>query len=128
ARVEDAVKEAIGMGEDGGVRVQISHVKAWGRENGGKMAGVLRMVAAARQSGLDVRGDVYPSPAGSTKMDNLLPGWMQDGGIGKLLERLADPAARRRAMQDCLVDGERWRTGSGAMGWDEVLVPTCSPP
>jgi N-acyl-D-amino-acid deacylase len=75
-----------------------------------------------------VTGDVYPYPAGSTKMDNLLPGWMHDGGISRLLERLADPAARRRAMQDCLVDGERWRTGSGAMGWDEIMIATCSRP
>src|SRR5262249_24933012 len=71
-------------------------------------------------------GDVYPYPAGSTKMDNLLPAWMHDGGIAKLLERLADPAARARAIADCLVDGERWRTGSGANGWDEVMVATCS--
>jgi N-acyl-D-aspartate/D-glutamate deacylase len=61
-------------------------------------------------------------------MDNLLPGWMHDGGIARLLERLADPAARRRAIQDCLVDGERWRTGSGAMGWDEIMIATCANP
>ncbi|HXJ81613.1 MAG TPA: D-aminoacylase [Candidatus Methylomirabilis sp.] len=128
ATLEDAVNEAIRIGEEGGVPVQISHVKASGRENWGKMDRVLRMIDAARARGLDVTGDVYPYPAGSTKMDNLLPGWMQDGGISKLLERLADPAARHRAVQDCLVDGERWRTGSGAMGWDEIMIATCSRP
>ena len=128
ATLEDAVREAIRIGEDGRVPVQISHVKASGRENWGKMDRVLRMIDAARARGLDVTGDVYPYPAGSTKMDNLLPGWMQDGGISKLLERLADPAARRRAIEDCLVDGERWRTGSGAMGWDEIMIATCSRP
>ena len=75
--------------------MQISHVKASGRENWGKMDRVLRMIDAARARGVDVTGDVYPYPAGSTKMDNLLPAWMHDGGIAKLLERLADPAARR---------------------------------
>jgi N-acyl-D-amino-acid deacylase len=128
ATLEDAVREAIRIGEEGGVAVQISHVKASGRENWGKMDRVLRMIDAARASGLDVTGDVYPYPAGSTKMDNLLPGWMQDGGISKLLDRLADPAARRRGIEDCLVDGERWRTGSGAMGWDEIMIATCSRP
>ena len=128
ATLEDAVTEAIRIGEEGTVAVQIAHVKASGRENWGKMDRVLRMIDTARARGLDVTGDVYPYPAGSTKMDNLLPGWMQDGGIGKLLERLADPAARRRAIQDCLVDGERWRTGSGAMGWDEIMIATCSRP
>jgi len=128
ATLERAVEEAIRIGEEGGVPVQVSHVKAAGRENWGKMDRVLRMMDAARGRGLDVTGDVYPYPAGSTKMDNLLPGWMHDGGIARLLDRLADPAARQRAIADCLVEGERWRTGSGAMGWDEVMIATCSRP
>lgn len=128
ATLEKAIDEAIRIGEEGGVAVQVSHVKAAGRENWGKMDRVLRTLDAARARGLDLTGDVYPYPAGSTKMDNLLPGWMHDGGIAKLLERLADPAARQRAIQDCLVDGERWRTGSGATGWDEVMIATCSRP
>lgn len=128
ATLEAAVGEAIRIGEEGGTPVQISHVKAAGRENWGKIDRVLRMIDQARARGGDVTGDVYPYPAGSTKMDNLLPGWMHDGGISRLLERLADPAARRRAVQDCLVDGERWRTGSGAMGWDEIMIATCSKP
>src|SRR5260370_7034493 len=61
-------------------------------------------------------------------MDTPGPGWMHAGGIARPLERLADPAARRRAIQDSLVDGERWRTGSGAMGWDEIMIATCSRP
>ena len=83
--------------------VQVAHVKAAGRENWGKMDRALRMFDTARARGLDITGDVYPYPAGSTKMDSLLPGWMQDGGIAKLLERLADPKARERAIKDCLV-------------------------
>jgi len=108
------------------VPLQIAHVKASGRENWGKMERALRMISDARARGVDVTGDVYPYPAGSTKMDNLLPSWMHDGGTAKLLERLADPASRRRAVADCLISGERWRTGSGSYGWDEVMVATCS--
>jgi N-acyl-D-amino-acid deacylase len=128
ATLEEAVREALLIGEQGGVPVQISHVKSSGRDNWGKMDRVLRMIDAARARGVAVTGDVYPYPAGSTKMDNLLPAWMHDGGIPRLLERLADPAVRRRAIGDCLVDGERWRTGSGAMAWDEIMIATCSRP
>jgi N-acyl-D-aspartate/D-glutamate deacylase len=126
ATLENAVQEAIRIGEEGGVPVQISHVKASGRENWGRMGRTLRLIDQARARGVDVTGDAYPYPAGSTKMDNLLPAWMHDGGIPRLLERLTDPVARRRAIQDCQVDGERWRTGSGAMGWDEIMIATCS--
>jgi N-acyl-D-amino-acid deacylase len=126
--LEKAYEEAIRIGEEGGVRVQIAHVKASGRENWGKMERALRMISDARARGVDVMGDVYPYPAGSTKMDNLLPSWMHDGGTAKLLERLADPKARERAIADCLIGGERWGTGSGSYGWDEVMVATCSRP
>jgi N-acyl-D-amino-acid deacylase len=126
--LEKAYEEAIRIGEEGGVSVQIAHVKASGRENWGKMERALRMISDARARGVDVTGDVYPYPAGSTKMDNLLPAWMHDGGTAKLLERLADPAARERAIAGCLIRGERWATGSGSYGWDEVMVATCSRP
>jgi N-acyl-D-aspartate/D-glutamate deacylase len=59
-------------------------------------------------------------------MDNLMPSWVHDGGIVKLLDRLDDPATRRRIVAECLVDGERWRTISqGAIGFDEIQIATC---
>jgi N-acyl-D-aspartate/D-glutamate deacylase len=128
ATLEEAIREAILIGEDAGVPVQIAHIKAAGRENWGKMPRALRLVDEARARGVEVTADVYPYPAASTKMDNLLPGWAHDGGIARLLDRLADRAVRRRLVEECLVDGERWRTASGTVGWDEVMVATCSRP
>jgi len=121
-----AVAEAIHVGEAAGVGVQIAHVKAAGRENWGKLEAALRAIDAARARGVDVTGDAYPYDASSTKMDNLLPAWAHVGGVPRLLERLADPATRRRIVDECLVDGERWRAPSvGTVGFDEVQVATC---
>jgi N-acyl-D-aspartate/D-glutamate deacylase len=126
AMVENSIREAIRIGEESGVGVQIAHVKVGGRENWGKMDRVLRLIDEARARGVDVTGDVYPYHAGSTKMDNLMPSWAHDGGIPKLLERLADRTVRRLIMEECLVDGERWRTVSqGAVGFDEIQIATC---
>ncbi len=123
----DAVAEAIRIGEEGGVGVQIAHVKAAGRENWGKMDQALKLIDDARARGADVTGDAYPYHAGSTKMDNLLPAWVHDGGTARLLDRLADRATRRRITEECLVDGERWRTLSmGAVGFDEIQIATCA--
>lgn len=127
AMLLDSIAEAIRIGEEAGVGVQIAHVKAAGRENWSKIGEALAMIDAARARGVDVSGDVYPYHAGSTKMDNLLPAWVHDGGTGRLLERLADRAARRRIVEECLVDGERWRTmAMGAVGFDEIQVATCA--
>ena len=122
----DSIAEAIRIGEEGGVRVEISHVKASGRENWPKLDAALRMLDDARARGVDVAGDVYPYNAGSTKMDNLMPAWAHEGGLAKLLERLADPKVRRRITDECLVDGERWGTVSqGGVGFDQIFIASC---
>jgi N-acyl-D-aspartate/D-glutamate deacylase len=59
-------------------------------------------------------------------MDNLMPAWAHEGGVGKLLERLADRATRKRITDECLVDGERWGTVSqGRIGFDQVFIAGC---
>jgi len=124
--LESSIAEAIRIGEEADVGVQIAHVKAAGRENWARLPDALRLIDAARARGVDVTGDAYPYHAGSTKMDNLLPAWAHDGGMVRLLDRLADPGTRRRIVEECLVEGERWRTVSmGAVGFDEIQIATC---
>ncbi|MBI3407449.1 MAG: D-aminoacylase [Planctomycetes bacterium] len=122
----EAIAEAIQIGEEAGVPVQISHVKASGRENWDKLDRVLAMIDEARSRGLDVTGDVYPYAAGSTKMDNLLPGWMHDGGIEKCLARLREPEMRRRVLAECFLKDGRWGGHGGTVGWDEIAIASCS--
>jgi N-acyl-D-amino-acid deacylase len=122
----DSITEAIRIGEEGGVGVQVAHVKASGRENWPKIDAALRMLEMARARGVDVAGDVYPYNAGSTKLDNLMPAWAHEGGTEKLLERLSDKVTRRRIAEECLVDGERWGTVSqGGVGFDQIFIALC---
>jgi N-acyl-D-amino-acid deacylase len=122
----DSLTEAIRIGEEAGVGVQVSHVKASGRDNWPKIDAALRMFDTARARGVDVAGDVYPYNAGSTKLDNMMPAWAHAGGIARLLERLADKTTRRRIVEECLTDGERWGTLSqGGIGFDQVFIATC---
>ena len=122
----DSIAEAIRIGEEGGVGVQVSHVKASGKENWPKIDAALRMIEDGKARGVDVLGDVYPYNAGSTKLDNLMPTWAHAGGIAKLLERLADRAMRRTITDECLIDGERWGTVSqGAVGFDQIFIASC---
>src|SRR5438132_587459 len=87
-----SIAEAIRIGDEGGVGVQVSHVKASGKENWPLIDSALRMLEDAKARGVDVLGDVYPYNAGSTKLDNLMPTWAHDGGLAKLLERLGERA------------------------------------
>jgi N-acyl-D-aspartate/D-glutamate deacylase len=84
----DAVREAIRIGEEGGVPVQISHHKASGSRNWGRVRDSLRLIEQARGRGLDVTADQYPYTAGSTSLFAVLQnGAFRDdspGGLGRL--------------------------------------------
>lgn len=104
----EAVNEAINVARTTGVRLEISHIKAMGPRNHGKVAEALDRMADARDDGVDVTTDVYPYTASSTTLTSRLPDWSLDGGGPALLARLGDPSERRR-ISDALAlrfDGE----------------------
>ena len=101
AALLESVEEAIGIGRDAGVPVQLSHHKAAGRLNWGKTKRSLALVDRARAEGLDVTSDVYPYTAGSTLLSAMfLPLWAFEGSLAQLLERLADGPTRARIVED----------------------------
>jgi N-acyl-D-amino-acid deacylase len=92
----DAVREAVATARATGVRLEISHLKAMGRSNHGAVVEALRIIDEARAEGVDVTCDVYPYTASSTTLTSRLPAWALDGGVPRLLERLADGSTRER--------------------------------
>ena len=94
ATLMDSVEEAIELGRQSGVRVQVSHLKAIGKPFWGQGLAALRRIEIARNVGVDIWADQYPYEATATSLAALVPGWAQDGGIAALLGRLADPALR----------------------------------
>jgi len=121
ATLLDAVREAIHVGREADLPVQISHVKAAGRPNWGKVADALQLIDAARAEGLDVMADVYPYTASSTSLRTLLPDWALEGGVAAMVERLGDPDVRARIRRDV----ESPATGQSLLdriGWENVMV------
>ncbi|MBX7196168.1 MAG: D-aminoacylase [Sandaracinaceae bacterium] len=101
ARLVPSFEEALRIGREAKIAVQISHHKAGGRFNWGKVKKTLALLEAARREGMDVTSDVYPYTAGSTVLSAMfLPLWAFEGSQDKLLERLADPAMRARMTRD----------------------------
>lgn len=93
-RLLEAVDEALRIGRDGGVPVEIYHLKAAGVRNWPKMRIVIAKLDSARAAGQDVTVDQYPYTAGSNNLSSCIPPWAH--ADGKLLERLRDPATRAR--------------------------------
>ena len=123
--LEEAISEALAIGEQAGIAVQISHLKASGRENWGKMERALQMIEAARERGIDVTADIYPYVAGSSTMTSLFPAWTLEGGMERFLARIADRDTRRRIIDEAQGDGTGWSRGTGSLGWDDILVASC---
>src|SRR6266481_3258890 len=103
-----ALAEAIRIGREANLPVEIFHLKVSGRTRWGSMKNVVAAIQLARDSGLDIAADMYPYTAGATALASALPPWAADGGVQKLLERLKDPAIRARIKKDLVGDHSDW--------------------
>jgi N-acyl-D-amino-acid deacylase len=97
--VRQAIQEALLIGREAGLPVQISHLKLGGQRNWGHAAELLQLIETARQQGQPVTIDQYPYTASSTSLSTLLPDDVQADGRDSLRTRLARPATRRTVEQ-----------------------------
>ena len=102
ATLMEALDEAIHIGKKSGVKVEVSHLKAMGRDNWGRGKAALLKLEKARQSGVDIAADQYPYEATSTSLTALVPSWAHTGGVDELLRRLASPETAKRLQAEIL--------------------------
>jgi len=95
-KVNEAVSEAISIGREASIPVEISHFKVTYKPNWGRSVETLGLVESARLEGLDVTIDQYPYVASSTTLDTTLPTWAFSGGRDSLKLRLNSPAIRNQ--------------------------------
>jgi N-acyl-D-amino-acid deacylase len=119
-KVIEAVAEAIAIGEQCGVHVEIVHFKCSGMDNWGKAAQALAMIADAKARGIDVDCDSYPYAAGSNPLKNILPPWVQAGGVEAMIARLGESETRQKIRADIARDGlNNW---GRIPSWDCVQI------
>jgi N-acyl-D-aspartate/D-glutamate deacylase len=119
-KVIESVEEAIEIARTCGVHVEIVHLKCSGLDNWGKAARILAKIEAGRAEGLAIDCDAYPYAAGSNPLKNLLPQWVQSGGLEAMLERLAAPETRNRVRAEIERDGlNNW---GRIPSWDCVQI------
>jgi N-acyl-D-amino-acid deacylase len=106
--VLDAIDEALRIGREAQVPVEIWHIKVAGKNNWGRMPEVVAKINAARAAGADVTADTYAYTAWFNDFSAFIPPWAHDGGAAKLVERLKDPATRERIRKDMLTPSKDW--------------------
>jgi dihydroorotase/N-acyl-D-amino-acid deacylase len=119
-RLLEGLEEAIEIGKQAGIPVEIYHLKAAGKRNWNKLDAVIARVEKARAEGIDVQANMYPYTAGSTGLDSCFPPAM--AADGKLLENLANPAMRTRIREEITRDAGDWENLCAASTPEGVLV------
>jgi N-acyl-D-amino-acid deacylase len=104
----EAIDETIRIGREAGIRAEIYHLKAAGRENWPKMAQAIARIERARTQGLHVTANMYPYIAGATGLNASMPPWVQEGGLDAWVERLKDPEVRARVAAEMRSTSRDW--------------------
>jgi N-acyl-D-amino-acid deacylase len=91
-----AINEAIQVGREANMPVEISHFKLSGQQNWGRSKETVAMIVDARNSGMDVTIDQYPYTASSTSLSTLLPDWVLSDGQDSIVKRLQVEAIRKQ--------------------------------
>ena len=100
--VIQAINEAINIGREAKLPVEISHFKVSGQQNWGRSVETLPLIICARNEGLDVTIDQYPYTASSTSLSTLLPDWVLADGQDSINARLKQPIIRKQVSEDML--------------------------
>jgi N-acyl-D-amino-acid deacylase len=113
-----AIDEALRIGREGHIPIEIWHLKVAGKANWGRMPEVVAKINAARDQGMDITADTYAYTAWFNQFSAFIPAWAHDGGDAKLIERLKDPAMRVRIRKDMMTPSNDWDNE-----WQEIAGP-----
>ena len=97
-RIDAAIDEAIRIGREAKVPVNIFHLKIGGTANAGRMPQIIRKIEDARKSGVDIAANIYPFTASSTDLTSIVSAWALEGGYAAFRERLKNPELRARIL------------------------------
>lgn len=113
-----SLDEVIRIAREAQIPVEVWHFKVAGKPSWGHMPEAVAKIEAARAEGVDIAADTYAYTAWGNGLSAFIPPWAHDGGTAKLLERLKDPAARRRIRQDMLTPSDEWENE-----WQQIPGP-----
>jgi N-acyl-D-amino-acid deacylase len=116
--IMSALDEALRIGREASIPVEIWHLKVAGKHNWGRMPAVVAKINAARASGTDISANTYAYTAWENDLSAFIPPWAHDGGNAKLIARLRDPVLRARIRKDMLSPSSEWDNE-----WDEIPGP-----
>ena len=122
ASLHEAVDELIAIARRARVPAEIYHLKAAGRDNWGKLDGVIERVERARAEGLRITADMYTYTRSATGLDAAMPPWVQEGGYEAWAARLRQPAIRARVAREMRTNPKSWENAYYQTGTPDSIL------
>ncbi len=123
AHMIEAIEELLTIAREANIRAEIYHLKSSGKANWPVFDAAVMLIEEARAEGLEVTADIYTYPAGSTGLNASVPPWVQEGGFEASVERMRDPAIRKKLAAEMLLASDEWENMYLAAGTpDNILL------
>ncbi len=116
--IRAALDEAVRIGREAHIPVEVWHLKAAGKRNWGRMQEIVSYIEKARAEGVDITADTYAYTAWFNSLSAFIPPWAHDGGDRRMIERLKDPETRARIRKDMETPSSDWDNE-----WQEIPGP-----
>ena len=113
-----ALDEAIRIGREAAIPVEVWHLKVAGKSNWGRMLEIVSHIEKARAAGTDITADTYAYTAWFNSFSAFIPPWAHDGGDANLVERLKNPGLRARIRKEMATPSKEWDNE-----WEEIPGP-----
>lgn len=121
-KLHEAIEELITIAREANIHAEVYHLKAAGKDNWKKMDSVIKRIERARREGLNVTADMYTYTAGGTGLTATMPPTLQDGGFGKLWERLHNPVIRKKLLKEMNTKTDKWENFFYGVGTPENIL------
>jgi len=121
-RLLEGIDEVIEISEKSGIRSEIYHLKAAGKQNWHKMDMAIAKIDSARKAGIGLTTNMYTYTAGATGLDAAMPPWVQEGGYSAWANRLKNPSIRKKVIAEMKTDAQEWENLYYSAGSADNLV------
>ena len=121
-QIIEALEEAISIGKRAGVKVNISHIKVFGKNNWYKCDKVIDLIETASKEGVSITADMYPYKVSCTFLMSSLPPKYADEGTDELIEKLKDSEIRKSIKEDIFNQRDEFENMVLNCGFDGMLI------
>ena len=122
-QLKESIEEALVIGRESGIPVNISHIKVIGRQNEGNSRDIIRYIEDNQKAGMTITADQYPFTGGSAPLISQIPPKYLTAGKAEGLRCLAESAElRKQAEWSIFHEAHEFESNIYSAGYEGCLI------